>query len=332
MIIRGLVASTAAMLALAMPGGGARAQAGEVEQTNWRYDKDWSVLRDTPPDPQAPWWRPVKYVPLSEDGEVHASFGLEARTRHEGFRANLWGGGDAPDDGYLWLRLMPHVDLHAGPVRAFVQPMLAKARGVGAGAGPADTTGIDMLQSFADLRLPLGRGAALTLRGGRALLPLGSERLVGTRYGPNVPQAFDGALLMLDSGPVHARLILVKPVAVGPGDFDDRTSDTKRLRGLYTTTRISEALSIDAYWLNYRNEQARFVQGIGREKRDTFGLRAFGHADGWAWNWEAMLQRRHFDDARIRAWSLASETSYRFADSTPEAAPAAARQYRQRRR
>jgi hypothetical protein len=293
----------------------ASARTPEVEQTNWRYDEDWSVLRDAPAGPDAPWWRPVKYVPLGADGDIYASFGLEARARQEGFRNNLWGGGDAPDDGYLWLRLMPHMDLHVGPVRAFVQPIIGKARGVGAGAGPADTTGIDMLQSFADLRLALGNESVLTLRVGRALMPLGSERLVGIRYGPNIPQAFDGARLMLDHGPIHAEWIAAKPVAVGPGDLDDRTSDTKRLRGIYTTTRIFEALSIDAYWLDYRSAFARFAQGAGDEDRDTFGLRVFGGANGWAWNWEAMLQRGRFGADRIRAWSLATETSYHFADS-----------------
>lgn len=293
----------------------ANAQTAEVEQSNWRYDEDWSVLRDAPAGVQEPGWQPAKYVPLNADGEIYTSFGLEARARYEGFRGNLWGSGDAPDDGYLWLRAMPHMDLHVGPLRAFVQPILSTARGVGGSAGPTDTSGVDMLQSFADVRLPLGEHTALTLRGGRALTPLGSERLVGIRYGPNVPQAFDGIWLKLDHGAVHAELFSAKPVAPEPGDFDDHTSDTKRLRGIYATTRLSDALSIDVYWMEYRNTSARFAQGAGRENRDTFGLRAFGGANDWAWNWEAMLQRGYFGDARIRAWSLATETSYRIAES-----------------
>lgn len=293
----------------------AAAEMPDVAQSNWRYDEDWSALRALPKSGDDPWWRAAKYQPLHAAGSDYVSFGLEVRARYEGFRGNLWGGGDAPDDAYLWVRAMPHMDVHAGPLRAFVQPILATARGVGAGDGPADATGIDMLQAFADLDLPLGENAHMVVRGGRALTPLGSERLVGTRYGPNVPQAFDGVRLSLRYQGVQAELIGVKPVAPGPDDFDDRTSSTKRLRGVYATVPVADGLAVDTYWLDYRNEAARFAQAVGDEKRRTYGVRIFGERGGWAWNWEAMLQRGHFESARIRAWSLATETAYRFEDA-----------------
>jgi hypothetical protein len=292
----------------------ATAQVPDVKQSNWRYDEDWSVLRDAPPG--GPWWRPFKYAPLAADGAAWASFGLEARLRYEGFRGNLWGGGPASDDGYLWRRFMPHADIHIGPLRAFGQLIAADAHGVGAGEGPADATKVDRLQSFVDLRLPIGDAGAVTVRGGRELMPLGSERLVGTRYGPNVPQAFDGGRVMLDHGGFHAEFLAVRPVDVLPEDFDDRRSRAERLRGVYTTTRLSEAFSVDLYWLDYRNAEASFFQGAGREHRHTFGVRAFGKDGPWAWNWEAMLQRGRFAGDHIRAWSVATETSYGF-DSAP---------------
>jgi len=287
-----------ALLLAAMLPGAAAAEMPNVAQSNWRYDEDWTVLRHLPESEDDPWWRAAKYQPLRADGSVYASFGLEARARYEGFRGNVWGGGDAPDDAYLWLRAIPHMDVHAGALRAFVQPILATARGVGAGDGPADATGIDMLQAFADLDLPLG-----------------TDTHVAARGGPNVPQAFDGARLSLGHRGFQVDLIGVKPVAPGPDDFDDRTSSTKRLRGIYTTVPVAEGLGVDAYWLDYRNEAARFAQAIGMETRRTYGLRIFGERGGWAWNWEAMLQRGHFGTARIRAWSLATETAHRFGDA-----------------
>lgn len=298
------------LLALLVPSA---ALAAEPEQSNWRHDEDWSVLRGRATEPGDPWWLPVKDVPLAVGDRVYASFGLELRARHEGFRGNFWGGSPVPDDGYLWLRAMPHVDLHAGPLRAFVQPIAATSRGVGSGNGPVDATGADMLQAFADLRLSLNRQASLTLRGGRMLMPLGSERLVGIRYGPNIPQAFDGGLAVFESGAVTASVFAVKPVAVGQGSFDDRTSTTKHLGGVYATARLAQGVSLDAYWLAYRNDRAAFAQGTGRELRDTFGFRLFGQRGAWAWNWEAMLQRGRFAGPPIRAWSLATETAYGFA-------------------
>ncbi len=283
----------------------------QVAQTNLRYDEDWSALRDAP-NRDADWWHRLKDRPLTEDGTVNVTIGAEARARYEGFDNNLWGQPPAPDDGYLWLRFMPLADVHAGLVRAFVQGIASYARGVGAGAGPADETGIDLLQSFADLRLPLGDEGALTLRGGRELIALGSERLVGVRYGPNIPQPFDGVRLMAERGGARIEALHLRPVAIGAGDFDDRASHTRSLDGIYAAIPLAPDASADLYWLGYRDDLARFAGTVARERRDTYGVRLFGRRGHLGWNWEAMLQRGHFGAAKIRAWSVATETSYAF--------------------
>ncbi len=294
-----------ALLAALLP---LAASAQEAPQTNLRYDEDWSVL----PDAARDGWRKAKYLPLTQDGSAYLTLGGEARARFEGFDDNLWGDPPAPDDDYLWLRVMPHADIHAGPVRAFVQGIAGYARGVGAGKGPADETGIDLLQGFADIRFGLGDDTGLTLRGGRELMALGSERLVGIRYGPNIPQAFDGVRVIGEHGPLRIDAFHLRPVTIGGGDFDDATSKTRRLDGLYTTLSPAKDIGIDAYWLGYENEEARFGGRTGHEARDTFGLRFFGKRGDLGWNWEAMLQRGRFDDDRIRAWSIATETAWRF--------------------
>lgn len=232
--------------------------------------------------------------------------GLEARARYEGLRGDEWGSADAPDDGRLWLRLMPQVEAKAGPLRVFIEGIAAYRIAGRAAKGPADETGIDLLQGYAALSLPAG-AATLTFSGGRSLVSLGSERLVGRRYGPNVPQPFDGLRASAVLGPARIELLRLRPVVVGDMDFDDRTSDARRLSGIYATF----GGRLDLYWLDYTNQAARFAQGGGREVRQTFGARLFGKRGGWSWNWEAMLQRGRFAGAPIRAWSLASETGYR---------------------
>lgn len=283
------------------------AQAQEASQTNLRYDEDWSMLADSSREG----WRQAKYISLGGSGDAYLTIGGEARARFEGFDNNLWGDPPAPDDGYLWLRVMPHTDLHAGPVRVFVQGIAGYARGIGAGKGPVDETGADLLQGFADVRIPLSDGS-LTLRGGRELIALGSERLVGTRYGPNIPQAFDGVRVLAEHGRVRIDAFHVLPVTIGEGDFDDTTSKTRRLDGVYMTIAPTAGIGIDAYWLGYRNSEARFAADPGRETRDTFGLRFFGKRGDLDWNWEAMVQRGRFDGDPIRAWSFATETAWSF--------------------
>ena len=299
----------AALLFALTPFGGAQAQ--DVAQTGLRHNEDWSVLRDAP-ERGEDWWRPLKYWPLDDDGEAYLSLGGELRTRYEGYADNLWGQSSAPHDGYLWLRAMPHADLHAGPARVFVQGIAGYARGVGGGKGPADETGIDLVQGFGDVRFPIGSNASLTLRAGRELVALGSERLVGTRYGTNVPQPFDGIHAIFQRGSVRVDAFHLRPVAIGPGAFDDAASRTRHLDGIHATIVPAENIGIDLYWLGYSNETARFAAGTGHEQRDTLGLRFSGQRGPLGWNLEVVRQRGRFDGGPIRAWSVASETSWHF--------------------
>jgi hypothetical protein len=150
--------------------------------TTTRYDEHWNQPSD-PAGLDDHWTEPYKYIPLGDD--AYLTTGAELRARSENFRDNLWGGAPAPDDGYLWLRAMPYADLHVGtgPVgaRTFVQPIFAYAIGVAPAAGPVDQTRTDILQAFADVRLGAETGATdgagITLRAGRQMLSLGSERV-----------------------------------------------------------------------------------------------------------------------------------------------------------
>lgn len=300
-----------ALLFAASPLGIAQAQ--DVAQTTLRHDEDWSVLRDAP-QTESDWWLPLKYRPLDEAGQVYLSLGGEARARYEAYADNLWGQPPTPDDGYLWLRAMPHADLHAGPARVFIQGIAGYARGVSAGKSPVDETGVDLLQGFADIRVPTSENSSLTLRAGRELVALGSERLLGARYGTNVPQPFDGIHAIFEHGGLRVDAFRLRPVDIGPDSFDDAASRTRRLDGVYATILPAENIAIDLYWLGYRNEAARFAAGTGHEQRATLGLRFSGQRGPLGWNWEAVRQRGRFNGAPIRAWSVASETSWHFTE------------------
>lgn len=297
-------AALLAVLTLAPATAGA-----QVAQTNVRYDVDWAEP-STAAQRDAHWWERLKARPLDPDGAVTLTLGGEARARYEGFADNLWGQPPTgADDGYLWLRFMPLVSAKAGPIRAFVQGIAGYAVGVAGGAGPVDRTGIDLLQRFVDAQLPVA-GGTLTLRGGRELVALGSERLVGTRYGPNIPQPFDGARVSWQRGALKLEALHLRPVAIRPGTFDDHSSPTRRLDGLYATFPLTNFAKADFYWLSYGDATAWFGGRIGRERRNTFGVRLFGKQGPLAWNWEAMLQRGSFAGQTVRAWSIATETAY----------------------
>ncbi|EJL29320.1 alginate export family protein [Novosphingobium sp. AP12] len=266
-----------------------------------RYDEDWSDLADAEKRDHH-WTGPFKYVPLG--GDAWVSTGIELRARTESYENNLWGSADAPDDAYLWLRAMPYVDLHVGKMRAFVQPIVATSLGVAPSASPIDETGADLLQGFVEAEL-----GPVTLRGGRQMLSLGTERLVGTRYGPNVPLAFDGVRADVAVRGAKVSLLAARPVQPSTGSFDDRTSSSKALWGVYATTP-----GLDLYYLGYSNERAEWGASSGKETRHSLGARWHGNRDDWHWNVEGVYQFGHFAGQTISAWTLGTELGRSFPD------------------
>lgn len=276
--------------------------------TTLRYDEDWSVLAasgiaaDDPLDE-------IKYTPLTDDGAIYLVIGAELRSRYEGYANNLTSEETGLDDGYLWVRSLPYADLHVGRARFFAQPIAAYAFGVKPEAGPVDRTGLDLLQGFAEVSM--GAEDRFVLRAGRQLVSLGSERLVGTRYGPNVPRAFDGLRFDASYGIGKLSVLWAQPVAPGPHDFDDRANKTRSIWAAYATLNLS-AGKADIYYIGTRNDAAVWNSAQGEEKRRTFGLRSFGTRGNWRWNVEAIGQIGHIGQDRVRAWSIASDVSRTF--------------------
>jgi Alginate export len=303
-----LVVTLSARQALSEPGATA-----PKFSSRW-YDVDYGYLRD-PKNRTGVWWEPLKVLPPRGAGNIYLALGGELRLRYEHFENNLWGEAPVPDDGYFWYRAMPYVDLHLGPrLRLFAQLVAAFAEGVAPADTPVDETEIDLMQAFAELQRPLGE-RVLALRAGRQLLAYGSERLISTRYGPNVLRPFDGLVARLDASPWRADAFYVRPVDTGLEGFDDAIGDSQALWSLYITRALAlgKGSGIDLYYIGYENEAAVFNQGTGEERRHTLGTRIFGTARGWDWNFEAFYQFGDFVEGAISAWSVASDTGYTFA-------------------
>ena len=285
--------------------------------TNLRYTEDYSYLRD-PSKRTGAWWEPFKYIPLDASGTSYLTLGAELRFREEAYWNFNWG--EVPIENYQWYRILPYADLHLGPnVRLFGQMIGAWATGKETPVTGVDETGLEFLQGFAELKLPLSEGADLTLRGGRQLMSYGSERLISLRYGPNVLRSFDAGLASIESGPWRVDTFYARPERNKVGSFNDRYNEDRSLWSVYATRtlkEISPTSGLDLYYIGYHNTHAVFNQGTGDELRHTLGSRFFGTAQGWDWNFEGMLQFGSFDGGNIRAWSVASDTGYTFEDVT----------------
>jgi len=308
----------AAVIVLLVTAGAARAaDPAPPGLTNTRFDEDYRYLLD-PGARTGAFWEPFKAIPVTPDGFVSLSTGLEARLRFEGVRNSGWGQDNPRNDAYGLWRALPYADLRVGPgFRVFGQLILADAVGKLDPLAPPDADRIDLMQGFADLNVPLG-DAQGTLRVGRQMLAYGSERLISIRYGANVPRSFDAVTGIVRAGPWRVDAFLGRPVRVAPKLFDDERDGQRAAWALYATRPLDlgwgGSAGLDAYYIGYRNQNATFDAGAGREQRHTLGTRFFGKADGWDWNWEAMGQFGSFGSGSIRAWSLATDTGYRMSD------------------
>jgi hypothetical protein len=260
-----------------------------------RYDEDWSDLADA--EKRAHHWTgPFKYIPINDD--VWLSTGTEFRLRSESLSGNQWGGRGkgSPDQTYLWARALPYADLHIGRVRAFVQPMASFATGVEPAAGAIDQSRLDLLQAFAEADL-----GPVTLRAGRQMVSLGTERLVGTRYGPNTPLAFDGARAVVRVGAASVNLLALNPVQ--PARAISMT--ILRPRGACGAPMRCCRVGMSIIW-----PIATATPGLAACRAANCAIpsgcaamaRGAGH-----WNVEGVAQFGHFDAQSIGAWTLGTE-------------------------
>jgi hypothetical protein len=281
--------------------------------TGVRYDEDYSYLSD-PAKRTGAWWEKFKYIPLDVNGNAYLTLGMELRLREEAYQNKNWG--EVPVDNYQWYRAMPYADLHLGPnLRLFGQVIGAWTTGKETAVTGVDETGVELLQGFADVKVPLGSDVAATFRAGRQLLSYGSERLIGLRYGPNVLRSFDAGLVSFETRRWRVDGFYARPVRNNIESFDDRFDRSRSVWSLYATRKLDELSpksGLDLYYIGYQNADATFNQGSGEEVRHTIGSRFFGGALDWDWNFEGMVQFGQFNGGNIGAWSVASDTGYTF--------------------
>jgi Alginate export len=279
---------------------------------------------------QGTWWERLKYIPIGESPYApFLTLGGEVRLRYELIDNTDFGSGPQDNGGYLLTPFMPYAaltlpNLPAGwELQLFAQFEAAFSNYDERGPGPIDQDDFDVLQAFAKISVPLGTGA-LSIQGGRQEISFGTERLIGTRYGPNVPLSFDGGLVRWKDPFWDFHGFYLRPVQVTPDLLDNLSGADQQLWGLYLTRTLDGMLSfvstaaVDLYYIGFFDAAATYNSGTGRELRHTVGTRFFGSrpiGPGMLdWNYESMLQFGSFDSQRgngsILAWSVGTETGY----------------------
>ncbi len=281
-----------------------------------RYDEDYLYLR-YPQNRTGAWWEPLKYIPLDSRGWAYLTLGDETRLRYENYTNNEFGSATRPDEGYFRFRDVPYADLHLGSdFRLFGQLITAYGDRSDITKNPfTDETGVDVLQAFAEWRMQIDEASNLMLRGGRQVISSGSSRLINA--GPNIRLSFDGGRIRWENRDWRLDGFLVRPVKSSLESFDNSSDPARLVWALYTTynlPQIGPQSGIDLIYIGFENDQARFNQGDGEEKRHTVGARFFGNRGSLSWDWEAHWQFGSFDAGNIAAWSFGTDTRYTFRD------------------
>ena len=277
-------------------------------------DEDWSFLRN--PSVREDAWDRIKYIPLrSQTKDWYLSIGGEAREVWEQIGNDNWG--QYPYmNSYLNERYMLHFDIHyGGHVRTFVELKSGLNSFRIGGPRPIDEKKLDFQAAFLEAGTSTGPRWVM-LRVGRQELEYGSGRLIDVREGPNVRLSFDGFLVKSQVDSWHIDGLAMRPDLDNPGFFDNAPNHAVGFWGVYVTRPVFRDATIDAYYLGLDRQQATFERGTAQEVRQSLGARLSvpiaTQRPGLDFDYESAWQFGTFGTGNIRAWTVASETGYRF--------------------
>jgi Alginate export len=277
-------------------------------------DEDWSFLRD--PTLRQDFWDPVKYIRLRKDSnDWYLTIGGEAREVWEQIGNDNWG--QQPFmNGYFNERYMVHFDVHYGKhVRTFVELKSGLNSYRIGGPRPIDEKKLDFQVGFLEVGTSEGTNS-VAFRAGRQELEYGSGRLIDVREGPNVRLSFDGFMVKSKIDSWHIDGFAVRPDLDNPGFFDNAPNHAVGFWGVYVTRPLPRKTSLDMYYLGLDRKQATFQRGTAQEVRHTLGGRISRpiatERPGWDFDYEGLWQFGTFGSGNIEAWTVASETGYRF--------------------
>ncbi|QEE50820.1 hypothetical protein FUA48_14905 [Flavobacterium alkalisoli] len=276
-----------------------------------RYNDDFGYLVT---DSTSSFYKKIKYLPLGNNTNNYISSGGEIRFQYINTINEKWGDDSTGNDGYLMTRYLAHLHLHTKYIRLFFQLQSSFAYSK-IDVSPVDENPLDVHQLFADVVFMQQQNSEVFFRFGRQEILFGSQRLVSVREGPNSRLAFDGGTITYTSANTTNCLFYTHPVANRPEVFDDRFNTDAKLWGNYLVLKnIPFLQNIDLYYLGLYKKQAAFNDASGKEVRHSTGIRIWKNKGSWQYDFEAVAQFGKMEDKTISAWTLSSNTSYRFSN------------------
>lgn len=282
----------------------------------FRAEEKYDYLKNR--DCKDDFWTSLKRIELESSNNTHISVGGEIRFGKEFYSNRNW---DSDNDRDFWThRISLHSDINFNEnFRVFTQFVHGYSS---PGKEVLQFDDLAIQQGFAEYKKDIGNGN-LSLRAGRQEVSLGSGRLVSVREGTNVRRSFDALKASYETDDLSATLIYGREVFPSFGAFDndfDLFKDNSRnpaLWGVYS--KFSDKIlpiGLEAYFLGFESNNARFSDVLGKEKRRTFGLRRVGKiGENFSYNTEAMYQFGKIGENDISAFNIEGDWKYRLSNS-----------------
>ena len=213
-----------------------------------RQNEDWSVLAGDDTIQTKSFFDPIKYIPLTDDGNFWISLGGQVRFRLEGW--NNFNFDKEFDDTFLLTRLRLHTDIHTGKYLRFFAEMksaFSTDRDLPGGRRTLDVDELALQQAFADIILPVGESGKFTLRPGRQMLLYGKQRLVSPLDWSNTMRTWQGIQGTFDFHDWKISGFWTEFVPVDKYDFNEADSD-EPFAGIFGTGKTGIA-GIGLGWL-----------------------------------------------------------------------------------
>jgi Alginate export len=274
-----------------------------------RWEENWSVLAD--PALQTEPLDALKYIPLSQDGQVWLSFGANARLRMESFSNPNYGVNGQKSNTYLLSRTEVHADLRIHGWQVFLQLQDDRAPGK-LQITPADADPLDLEQAFVAHVGEVGDGT-LKVRVGRQEMAWDQQRFVSNRDGANVRQAYDAVWADYEIGKWRFISFVSEPVQYrDTGVFDDYSDSSLQLDGFRVERRDVGPGNLAVYYLRYKRDNANFLGASGTERRNAFDMHYAGEYGPVVFDIEGMVQQGSIGNRPVLAWAFGEQSGYRF--------------------
>ena len=274
-----------------------------------RFDESYKYLQDS----MRSAYNMLKFLPLTKNRQVYASFGGELRYEYVRFKNEDWGRLGLGENNFFLQRYNFHMDLELGTrVRLFVQLRSALQDGRKNGPRPIDEDSLNIQNLFLDVVPWRNNKGFLALRIGRQEIQYGSGRLISVRDGPNLRLYFTGPKLIFKLSRLSIDAFALMADTVKPGIFDNKPTRQLNLWGFYGQWITPRFSNFELYYLGSRKGRSTFEEGTAAEIRHTIGGRLWKAGNGINYNIDAAYQFGHFGFDKIRSWAGYIDLGYYF--------------------